>query len=143
MMKYEFEDRLSYEVSNEEYKVIEHVYNWHPVFNTMSDPKQGIADLYKNYGMAVINGMVEVADASVELEGLERRAQAELLRIRDRKKYVADGDMSVERAIAFIEKAYNESNNLDELKAKLEKADLKNYEEAVELGNYRELLESI
>lgn len=60
MRKEEFEKLIKKEVREEEYKIIEFVYMWHPSISETRGKEQ-IANLYSEYGMAVITGMVPLA----------------------------------------------------------------------------------
>ena len=60
MMKVEFEELVGYPVSNDDYKVIEYVYTWHPSIDEVHG-KQQIATLYKVLGMPLIHSMVDEA----------------------------------------------------------------------------------
>ena len=60
MMKNEFEKLISKMVSDEEYGTIEYVYTWHPAIRE-TEGKAQIARLYTDYGMTVIEDMVERA----------------------------------------------------------------------------------
>lgn len=63
MMKHEFESRIGAEVSPEEYKIIEHVYTWHPSIPNVGG-KDVLAQLYKLGGMIVIMDMDGSASAA-------------------------------------------------------------------------------
>lgn len=60
MMKKEFEKLIRKTVSDEEYGTIEYVYTWHPAISE-TEGKAQIARLYTDYGMTVIEDMVERA----------------------------------------------------------------------------------
>ena len=135
MMKHEFEDRIGYEVSNEEYKAIEFVYNWHPVFDTLPDPKDAIASLYDSLGMVAIKNMTETAEMWQHLNTLEAEARKKLEQIKERKSLVAMGDLAVEKTIAFVNNAFDESNSREEFERAIEMANLEKYDKAVKLGN--------
>ncbi len=83
MMKNEFEDRIGHAVSDEEYSTIEYVYTWHPAISE-TEGKAQIADLYKYYGMTVIEDMVERAGKMEKLEGDLKAAQSQVAFIQDR-----------------------------------------------------------
>lgn len=50
MQKQEFEERIERTVTDEQYKVIEEVYMWHPSIRNTSG-KDEVAELYKSFGM--------------------------------------------------------------------------------------------
>ena len=54
MQKQEFEERIEGTVSDEDYKLIEFVYQFHPVIRNVSG-KDEVAELYKSFGMALWN----------------------------------------------------------------------------------------
>lgn len=53
MQKHEFEERIESTVSDEDYKLIEFVYQFHPVIRNVSG-KDEVAELYKSFGMALL-----------------------------------------------------------------------------------------
>lgn len=53
MQKHEFEERIESAVSDEDYKLIEFVYQFHPVIRNVSG-KDEVAELYKSFGMALL-----------------------------------------------------------------------------------------
>lgn len=53
MQKQEFEERIERTVTDEQYKVIEEVYMWHPSIRNTSG-KDEVAELYKSFGQAGI-----------------------------------------------------------------------------------------
>lgn len=55
MQKHEFEERIESTVSDEDYKLIEFVYQFHPVIRNVSG-KDEVAELYKSFGMALLQG---------------------------------------------------------------------------------------
>ena len=50
MQKQEFEERIERTVTDEQYKVIEEVYMWHPSIRNTSG-KDEVAELYKSFGI--------------------------------------------------------------------------------------------
>ena len=56
MMKQEFEQRIDAEVTPEEYKVVEHVYMWHPAIPNVGG-KDMLAQIWKLGGMDLIEDM--------------------------------------------------------------------------------------
>lgn len=85
MMKKEFEGLTGKMVSDEEYSTIEYVYTWHPAIDDVNGKGQ-IADLYKYYGMTVIEDMVERAGKMEKLDGDLRAAKAQVSIIQNRIK---------------------------------------------------------
>ena len=67
MMKHEFEDLIGQPVSDKEYGTIEYVYTWYPAISEI-DGKAQIARLYTNFGMPIIEDMVERAGKMEKLE---------------------------------------------------------------------------
>ncbi|HBE85444.1 MAG TPA: hypothetical protein DDW53_08410 [Lachnoclostridium sp.] len=85
MMKPEFEKLIGKMVSDEEYSTIEYVYTWHPAIDDVNGKGQ-IADLYKYYGMTVIEDMMERAGKMEKLEGELKAAQRQVTLVQDRIK---------------------------------------------------------
>lgn len=67
MQKAEFEERIEGQVSNEDYKLIEFVYQWHPVIRNVSG-KDEVAELYKSFGMALFRDMEPRAKKAKEVK---------------------------------------------------------------------------
>lgn len=63
MQKHEFEERIESTVSDEDYKLIEFVYQFHPVIRNVSG-KDEVAELYKSFGMALLEGF-EIDEAAM------------------------------------------------------------------------------
>lgn len=61
MQKQEFEERIERTVTDEQYKVIEEVYMWHPSIRNTSG-KDEVAELYKSFGMTIFHGMSRIGD---------------------------------------------------------------------------------
>lgn len=51
-----------------EYKIIEEVYNTHPLFDDATDTKDRIAEIYSKYGMRIICDMQETAKRAREIK---------------------------------------------------------------------------
>ena len=85
MMKQEFENLIGNPVSEEEYSTIEYVYTWYPKISE-TEGKGQIAKLYTEFGMPLIEDMVERAGKMEKLEGDLRRTQTQLTAIQDRIK---------------------------------------------------------
>jgi len=85
MMKKEFEKFIGKMVSDEEYGTIEYVYTWHPAISE-TEGKAQIARLYTDYGMTVIEDMVERAGKMEKLEEELRVANSHVAIIQDRIK---------------------------------------------------------
>ena len=81
MQKREFEERIERHISDEEYRIIETVYQWHPSIKEVSG-KDEVAELYKSFGMAIFHDMFPRAEKNRELESQLRHAQAEVERIK-------------------------------------------------------------
>lgn len=67
MQKHEFEERIESTVSDEDYKLIEFVYQFHPVIRNVSG-KDEVAELYKSFGMALFRDMEPRAKKVKEVE---------------------------------------------------------------------------
>ena len=85
MMKNEFEKLIGKTVSDEEYGTIEYVYTYHPAISE-TEGKAQIARLYTDYGMTVIEDMMERAGKMEKLDGELRAAQRQVDIVRGRIK---------------------------------------------------------
>ena len=85
MMKNEFVKLIGKTVSDEEYGTIEYVYTYHPAISE-TEGKAQIARLYTDYGMTVIEDMMERAGKMEKLDGELRAAQRQVDIVRDRIK---------------------------------------------------------
>jgi len=91
MMKKEFEKLVGKAVSNEEYGTIEYVYTWHPAISE-TEGKDQITRLYTDYGMTVIEDMVERARKMEKLEGDLKAAQRQVTLVQDRIKALSKAE---------------------------------------------------
>lgn len=64
MQKQEFEERIERTVTDEQYKVIEEVYMWHPSIRNTSG-KDEVAELYKSFGMTIFHDMLQIHPMSI------------------------------------------------------------------------------
>ena len=80
MQKQEFEERIERTVTDEQYKVIEEVYMWHPSIRNTSG-KDEVAELYKSFGMTIFHDMLPRAKKAHELDEFLRNAQREVQRM--------------------------------------------------------------
>jgi len=85
MFKNEFERLIGRAVSDEEYGTIEYVYTWHPAISE-TEGKDQITRLYTDYGMTVIEDMMERAGKMEKLEGELMVAQNQVTIIQNRIK---------------------------------------------------------
>ena len=105
MMIDEFEKLIGKTVKAEEYKVIELVYTWHPAISNTTGKKQ-MADLYTNFGMSVIKGMVPVAQKMSEIDMERRKLQAKMDMLKEREEMLKEGDLQLEDAIVIVNREY-------------------------------------
>lgn len=84
-MKNEFEKLIGKTVSDEEYGTIEYVYTYHPAISE-TEGKDQIARLYTDYGMTVIEDMVERAGKMEMAERDLRVARTNVAIIQNRIK---------------------------------------------------------
>lgn len=82
MQKQDFEERIERTVTDEQYKVIEEVYMWHPSIRNTSG-KDEVAELYKSFGMTIFHDMLPRAMKAKELDEQLRKAQREVQRIQE------------------------------------------------------------
>ena len=66
MQKQEFEERIERTVTDEQYKVIEEVYMWHPSIRNTSG-KDEVAELYKSFGMTIFHDVLPRAKKAMSL----------------------------------------------------------------------------
>ena len=85
MMKSEFEDRIGHSISEEEYSTIEYVYTWYPTISE-TEGKEQIAKLYTDFGMPIIEDMVERAGQMEKLETELSVARNQVTIVQDRIK---------------------------------------------------------
>jgi hypothetical protein len=85
MMKNEFEKLIGNPVSDEDYSTIEYVYTWYPTISE-TEGKAQIAKLYMDFGMPLIEDMVERAGKMEKLEGDLQTAQRQVTIVQDRIK---------------------------------------------------------
>ncbi len=90
MIKEEFRDLVGLEVSDEDYAVIEQVYQFHPAVSEVSG-KEEVAELYKSFGMSVFYDMLPRAERNRELERRLHKAQAEADRIKQEMEKLHQG----------------------------------------------------
>lgn len=90
MIKEEFRDLVGMEVSDEDYRIIETVYQFHPAVSEVSG-KEEVAELYKSFGLSVFCDMLPRAERNRELEMQLRRAQAEADRIKQEMEKLHQG----------------------------------------------------
>lgn len=96
MQKQEFESKAGNNISEDDYKLIELVYTWHPSISEI-DGKAQILTLYKTCGMPLIRDMVETA---VYMKNLSKERDRLLLRldaINQRIDSVEKGNLTEER----------------------------------------------
>lgn len=110
MNKWEFEQRIRSNVTDEAYKEIEYVYTWHPAISETSGKDQ-IASIYKAGGILVIKGMKEMAGMMEKLEAEKREVQNQLSRIQDRINAVLVGELDYEYCLMELEKIFDASDN--------------------------------
>ena len=87
------EESLTCTISDEDYKIIEEVYTWHPAISN-TEGKQEIAALYYIAGMGLITNMYPeahvVKEAQQQIQSLRNRLKAEEERIENIKSRYGD-----------------------------------------------------
>lgn len=96
MNKQEFEERIKESISEQNYKIIETVYNYHPSISEVNGKDQ-IANLYEIGGMALIRSMLEIANIMNNLEKEKSRLMCQMNDICRRIDKVSNGDVSEEQ----------------------------------------------
>ena len=82
MLKYEFEKLYGAEVSAEDYKLIEHIYMYHPLIPEV-DGKRKIVEIYKVGGMMLMRDMKPLADKSRDHEMKIQSLRNEIQKLRE------------------------------------------------------------
>lgn len=82
MQKREFEERIERTVTDEQYKIIETVYMWHPSIRNTSG-KDEVAELFKSFGMTIFHDMLPRAKKAQELDEQLRVAQRAVAKIQE------------------------------------------------------------
>lgn len=82
MQKREFEERIERTVTDEQYKIIEAVYMWHPSIRNTSG-KDEVAELFKSFGMTIFHDMLPRAKKAQELDEQLRVAQRAVAKIQE------------------------------------------------------------
>lgn len=98
MLKSEFEEILGSKVSDEEYKVIEHVYTWHPAISNVNGEKQ-ISDIYRAGGILAIKSMDDWACIMEELDRKYQETLKPVHQMKERIERAGSGDFSLEKCI--------------------------------------------
>lgn len=109
MLKEEFEEMIGEEVSPDDYKIIEYVYEFHPAISN-TDGKKEIAALYQlpnQMGMGIIRSMVPIAKIQESLESELRSAQQKVNDIKRRMQDVKNGYYADEECRKDVLRAYD------------------------------------
>lgn len=77
-------------VSEEQYRQIEVVYNFHPCISEICGKRQ-IAELYMEFGMAIIRDMTWRANHMKDLEEQQRKLRAQLQEVEDDIREAREG----------------------------------------------------
>ena len=125
MMKAEFEAMAGKSVTDEEYKVIEAVYTWHPAINGTTGKDQ-MKTLYTQFGFGVIRGMLPVAEKMEKLDGERRELLAQLDTIKIREGLLAVGDMELEKTIEKVNELYMKANTEEKFEQMMKSLDVRN-----------------
>ena len=98
MQKQEFEERIERTVTDEQYKVIEEVYMWHPSIRNTSG-KDEVAELYKSFGMTIFHDMLPRAK-----KAHREKLDAELEQLRENRMELEAEIEGKENALNIIDK---------------------------------------
>ncbi len=98
MIKKEFEERIGKTISDDDYKVVETVYTYHPVIDNVLGKDQ-IAELYKIGGMRVMRDMLGSAACAMQLENDISSLRQMLSEAESLYKALKDGDVVDEKKI--------------------------------------------
>lgn len=130
MMKAEFEEMIGKSVVDEEYKVIEAVYTWHPAINDTTGKDQ-MKTLYTQFGFGVIRGMLPVAEKMEKLDGERRELLAQLDTIKIREGQV---DKAYELAEKVIEARPTEEKRVSKLCERYSRRLAQNINKDIQIG---------
>ena len=114
MTRQEFENLACSTVTNEEYKIIEKVYTWHPAIRN-TDGKNQIATIFLAGGMAVIQDMVETAEMAMGIDNERRELEAKMSALKERAGRLSSGDKSFEKCRKAVEKVFDSSETPEHL----------------------------
>ena len=98
-------------VSNEDYNVIETVYIWHPSISEVSGKDQ-ISSIYRQFGMPVINEMLETATYAEELDAQRRQLMRRVDEIDQRFCKLQNGDLTEERCRKDADKLFYKNHKI-------------------------------
>lgn len=113
MLRGEFEYLIGKEVTDEEYKLIEKVYMYHPAIKA-SGGKEQIAEIYKVGGMSVIRNMEETADLMIGLNRELEVARANVNKVINRIQNFKEGNFEYEQCRQAIQEAIFITHNNEE-----------------------------
>ncbi len=105
MNKQEFESILGRTVSEEDYKVIEYVYTWHPAISNVNGKDQMVA-IYAAGGITVIKNMCETARFAMNIESEEEELRRKMNKLKKRRELLETGDITYELCREEVEQAY-------------------------------------
>ncbi|MCM1120082.1 MAG: hypothetical protein NC543_12080 [bacterium] len=94
MVKEEFQDMIGQIISDQDYEIINTVYNFHPSVNEVSG-KEEVAELYKSFGLAIFYDLLPRAERNCELERQLHRAQEKVEHIKQVMMELAHGSIPV------------------------------------------------
>ena len=100
MIKEEFRDLVGLEVSDEDYAVIEQVYQFHPAVSEVSG-KEEVAELYKSFGMSMFYDMLARAERNRELKRQLRQVQEDEERIKQEMEKLTHGSIPEKEGAAM------------------------------------------
>ena len=119
MLKNEFEEILGSQVSDEDYKIIEHVYVWHPAISEVNGKRQ-ISDIYRAGGILAIKSMDDWACIMEELDRKYQESRKPVEKLKARIKLAQSGDFSLEKGIKEFTEYQDAGMGEEEILKKLE-----------------------
>lgn len=113
MIKEEFQEMIGQIISDQDYEIIDTVYNFHPTVNGVSG-KEEVAELYKSFGMDIFYDLFPRAKRNLELKRKLNNAQEEITRIKEdmtkplqgAKMEMSKGEEIISGLPVFNEKPY-------------------------------------
>ena len=97
MQKQEFEALAGKEVPDRDYRVIEYVYQFHPLISETSG-KEEVAELWKSFGTPIFYDMLPRARAADRLESQIRSVRVQLEALQEQYRRLKDGEMPEDAA---------------------------------------------
>lgn len=86
MMKSEFDSLLGKTSKEKDYKIVEFVYNYHP----LNFSKEGVANLYKDFGILLFKDLYERAEEARRLEEEMSKTKGKLRELEEEYRQLSE-----------------------------------------------------